>query len=175
MHVNFIPVSAALGLVLIVTGCETDGGVSTRAQEKSAEYAALKPWQKKYIAQGSIAQGFTPGMVYIAMGHPDKVATPELPEGKAELWTYSRFYPHVDAVHGFRYANFTTESAYQPQRPTLQSNGAPVGMSRAGETAFRTGGPQGGTMEPADLASYTINVLFVDGKVVRIATERNSN
>ncbi len=166
---------AAVVLALFVTGCETDGGVSARAQEKSAAYAALKPWQIKYISKGTIAQGFTPDMVYIAMGHPDKVETQELREGKAELWTYSRFYPYVDAVHGFRRANFTTESAYQPQRATMQSNGAPVGMSRSPESIAKTGGPQGGTMEPADLTSYTIEVLFAGGKVVRIGAEKNPN
>jgi hypothetical protein len=57
----------------------------------------------------------------------------------------------------------------------MQSNGAPVGMSRSPESIAKTGGPQGGTMEPADLTSYTIEVLFAGGKVVRIGAEKNPN
>src|SRR5471030_935786 len=90
---------AALLLALLVTGCESDGGMSARAQEKSATYAALKPWQKKYIDKGAVTIGFTTDMVYISMGRPDKVDTKDLAEGKAELWTYSRYYPSVDRIH----------------------------------------------------------------------------
>ena len=174
-----LPAGAALLLALLVTGCESDGGMSARAQEKSATYAALKPWQKKYIDKGSVAEGFTPDMVYIAMGRPDKVETKELAAGNAEMWTYSRFYPSVDAVHGFKHANFTTESAYQPQAALTQTDAnsgksVPTGMSRGGgDTLGRTGGPQGGSMEPADLTSYTVKVLFADGKVVRIGADIN--
>ena len=171
-------------LALLVTGCETDGGVDTRAQEKSAAYASLKLWQRKLIEAGAISEGFTPDMVYIAMGRPSKVEVKEYPQGHVELWTYNQYYPHVDAVHGFRHANFTTESAYQPQRAlTIKQNntdrdgeGMPVGQNRGLEQSlFITGGPQGGTIEPADLRSYTIKVLFVSGKVVQIGADENMN
>jgi hypothetical protein len=179
MKLHFVSAGLAIALALLVTGCETDGGVSARAQEKSAVYAALKPWQKKYVDKGAITMGFTPDMVYIAMGRPDKVESQDLPEGKAELWTYKQFYPNVDAIHGFGRANFSTESAYQPQPATTQldattGNTVPTGMARGGaDTIGRTGGPQGGSMEPADLRSYTIKVLFAGGKVVRMGADAN--
>ena len=187
MKNNLIPAGAALLFALFVTGCETDGGVSARAQEKSASYAALLPWQKKLIDKGTITQSFTPDMVYMAMGKADQVETKVLPEGTAELWTYTHYYPNVDAIHGFRHANFTTESAYQPERALLQTDVSkggyandpasaqvPMGMDRGGgESAAKTGGPQGGSMEPADLRSYTIKVLFASGKVVRIGADMN--
>jgi len=94
----------------------------------------------------------------------------------------------VDAIHGFRHANFTTESAYQPQRElTLGSTGPFPGLGNAqgpavgqamqgvAETSFATGGPQGGNMEPADLRAYTIKVLFASGKVVQIGADENIN
>ncbi len=172
-----IPAGAALLLALLVTGCETDGGMSARAQEKSATYATLKPWQKKYIDKGVISQGFTPDMVYIAMGKPDKVEAKDLSEGHVEMWTYTRFYPSVDAVHGFHHADFTTDSAYQPQRALTETNNGgtkPAGMSReGGASAGATGGPQGGNMEPADLTSYTVKVLFADGKVAKMGADMN--
>ena len=177
MKKHLIPAGAALVLALLIAGCETDGGIPSRAKEKSAVYATLKPWQKKYIDKGTISKGFTPDMVYIALGKPDKTETKEFPDGRAELWTYTHVYPDVDAVHGFEHANFTTESAYQPQRPLTETNSsgtAPAGMSRAGGASAGTiGGPQGGSMEPADLRSYTIEVLFAGGKVIRLGADRN--
>ena len=179
--------AAALLLGLFVTGCETDGGVSARAQEKSAVYTALKPWQKRLIDKGTIAAGFTPDMVYLALGNADKVETKELPEGTAEMWVYTHYYPNVDAIHGFRHADFTTESAYQPQRALEQTKSGfnpfdykspkvPLGMDVHGdEDISKTGGPQGGSMEPANLRSYTIKVLFASGKVVRIGADENMN
>ena len=188
MKTSFAPSGAVLLLALFVTGCETDGGVAARVQEKSAAYAALKTWQKQLIDHGTIAQGFTPDMVYMALGRPDMIDAKDLPQGHAELWTYTHFYPNVDAVHGFRHANFNTESAYQPQRElTLgatapfhglgNKQGPPVGQGAqgVGESIFATGGPQGGNMELADLRAYTIKVLFASGKVVQIGADENMN
>jgi len=183
MKKPLIPAGATLVLALVIAGCETDGGVAARTQEKSALYATLRPWQKRLIERGTISQSFTPDMVYLAMGRPDKIETKELAEGHAELWTYTHFFPNVDAVHGFRHADFTTESAYQPQRPLTVKNDngfqgtgnqptAPVGQGTV-QSIFLTGGPQGGNMEPADLRSYTIKVLFASGKAVQIGADEN--
>ncbi len=179
------PVGAALGLALLVTACATDGGVSARKQEKSEVYATLRPWQKTLVDGGAISNGFTPEMVYIALGKPDKVETKDFPEGRAEMWTYAHYYPNVDAIHGFRHADFTTESAYQPQRPLTQTAAGvypndfgakqvPMGMDPGGgESLFKAGGAQGGSMEPAELRSYTIKVLFASEKVVRYGANEN--
>jgi len=182
-----ISAGAAVVLALLVTGCENDGGVSARKQEKAAVYAPLRPWQKTLIDAGTIGNEFTPDMVYIAMGKPDKIETKDFPEGRAEMWTYTHYFPNVDAIHGFRHADFTTESAYQPQRALMQTDvtgGAyandnfakqtPMGMDVAGgESIAKTGVAQGGSMEPADLRSYTIKVLFASGKVVRFGANEN--
>ena len=182
MNLSRSSLVTAFVVTLLLTGCESHGGFSARKQEKSATYAALRPWQKKLIDKSTISQGFTPDMVYLAMGKPTKVETKDFPQGTAELWTYSQFYPNVDAVHGFRHADFTTESAYQPQRPTTiktsdtSEGSVPVGMDRGvGQPLHITGGPQGGTIEPATLRSYTIKVLFAGGKVVQIGADENMN
>ena len=121
MNKNHLPLGAAVLLTLVLVGCETDGGISARTQEKSAVYATLKPWEKKYIEKGTVAVGFTPDMVYMAMGHPDKVESKDLPEGHVDLWTYSRYYPDLSSIHGFQSAKFTAESAYQPQPASMQT------------------------------------------------------
>ncbi len=42
-----LPASVAIALALLVAGCETDGGVSARKQEKAEAYATLRPWQRR--------------------------------------------------------------------------------------------------------------------------------
>jgi hypothetical protein len=74
----------ALGFALLVTGCKTDG-LSARIQEKSAVYGTLKPWQKKYVDTGVVAMGFTPDMVYMAIGNPTKTEPAGAPEDKTEV------------------------------------------------------------------------------------------
>jgi hypothetical protein len=181
---KFILVSgAAFGFALLVAGCST--GPSARIQEKSSVYATLKTWEKKHIDQGVIANGFTPDMVYMAVGNPSKVKS----QGNEELWTYNNYYPPMDAAH-MGYAGYRTDSPYQPSRQTnpnspnnlapdydgedynisfsTSKTGTPVGTDRTPQSIATTGGPQGSTIEPADLESYTLLVLFVDGKVSRI-------
>ncbi len=152
---------AALGIAVFLSGCETDGGVSARAQEKSAVYGSLKPWQKKYVDKGVVAKDFTPDMVYIAIGKPTTVENKETEAGAVEVWTYKNYYPTTDAAT-MRYGSVSGESHYQ-----RQATGAPtaVSASRTPQSISTTGGPQGGTMEPADLQSYTFTVTFKDGKV----------
>ena len=178
---------AAIGLALLVAGCST--GPSARIQEKASVYATLKTWEKKHIEKGVIANGFTPDMVYMAAGNPSNVKS----QGNEELWTYHNYYPPVDAVH-MGYAPYRTETPYQPaltqnpnygQAPYVDDDGAgpayqptaighPTGMDRGGGPSIATtGAPQGSTIEPADLESYTLLVLFVDGKVTRIGIRQS--
>ena len=183
--IRWLFAGVVIALALSLTDCETDGGVAARTQEKSKAYAPLKTWQKKLIDAGVISQGFTPDMVYMAMGKPTTVEKKELPEGHAEMWIYTHYYPNVDAIHGFQHANFTTESAYQPQRALTQTVAGvypndlgakqePMGMDRNGnESIAKTGVAQGGSMEPADLRSYTLKVLFAGDKVVQIGADQN--
>lgn len=177
-------------LGLLVAGCEFDNGISVRAKEKPEVYASLHVWQKRFIEKGVIAQGFTSDMVYIAMGNPSKVETRELPQGRTEVWTYSRYYPNVTGAHGstFNGADYNTDSGFQGQfnatqdDPNLspdphsnQNPQIPVGMSKNLPSLFKAGPPQGGSMEPADIRSYTFVILFKDGKVAKFGSYPNAN
>lgn len=179
MKKQLILAGAASLLALFVAGCETDGGIAARMQEKSTAYATRKPWEKSYVDKGVIAAGFTPDMVYMAMGHPTKMEAQDTSGDRAELWTYGRFYPNVDATRGFNFASYSRESAYQPQMPTTQTSAGgrqvPLGMSGTPESIAKTGGPQGGSMEPGDLRSFTIVVLFKNGTVARTGATESFN
>jgi len=166
---------AALGLALLVTGCETDSS-SARIKEKSAAYATLKPWEKNYIDKGVIALGFTPDMVYMAIGNASLVEPLDSPGGKAEKWTYKNYYPTVEA--GALKYNLNSEQHYQPSNtePSPTGGQMPRGMGGLGtgpQSIATTGGPQGGSMELADLPSYTLWVTFQDGKVVKLKLDPN--
>ena len=91
----------------------------------------------------------------------------------------------MDAVHGFRFASYNPDSAYQPKMPGTQTAGGaypngfgvkqiPLGMGNP-ESIFKTGGPQGGSMEPGNLRSYALEVLFEGGKVAHIKATENIN
>ncbi len=130
------------------------------------KYEKLTPAEQKKIKEGAIALGFTPDMVYMAMGLPSKVEPVEETGGRAELWTYRNYYPQMDAAH-VRYAGYSTESPYQPSR-TYSGSNVPLGMRRGQNASAYTGGPQGSMTEPADLQAYTLRILFQDGKVKRL-------
>jgi hypothetical protein len=189
MNKAYLSLGAATLLAILLAGCESDGGIAARGQEKSAVYASLKPWQKKYIDKGTIAVGFSPDMVYIAMGKPDTVEAKDYEEGKVELWTYKRYYPVDPAMHGFQYSRYTTDSAYSPTPASTQgvtsagnnpnalgAPSVPRGLDRGNsESIGKTGGPQGGSMVPADIPSYTVQVLFAEGKVLKMGATPNVN
>ena len=161
--------------------------IALRAKEKPEVYASLQVWQKRFIEKGVVARGFTPDMVYIAMGKPTKVETRARPLGKVEIWTYLYYYPNVTEAHGstFNGAEYSTDSPYQGQfKPTQDAAGdphsnmnpqIPVGMSTTPPSLFKSGPPQGGTMEPGNMRSYTFLVVFEDGKVTKVGAFPNPN
>jgi hypothetical protein len=183
LHPPLIPI-ALIACAVLLTGCEFDNGIALRAKEKPEAYAKLQVWQKRFIEKGVIAKGFTSDMVYIAMGHPTKLETRELPEGHAELWSYKNYYPNEmqATMGGYRAKDYSAESPYQPQFKQTQdlpdsgldphSNMNPqvpvgMGVKPMPPSLFKAGPPQGGSMEPADLQSYTYMILFLNGRVVR--------
>jgi hypothetical protein len=170
-------------LALLVAGCETVGGIDARTQEKSAVYATLKPWQKKYITQGVVVPGFTPDMVYMAVGSPSRVEPMKNSDGSvAEVWIYNRYYPTADAAHA-RYTPYKADSPFLPSttQATTSDNGSgnigrsgqgPAGVSQA-QSIGATGAPQGGSLEPPDLRAYTLQVLLQDGQVAGVGIKPN--
>ena len=160
-----VRLGAAVLLAAVVAGCAGDPGIAARTREKSAVYAALTPREKRHIDKGAIALGYTPDMVYLALGHPTGSRPVDATGGRGELWTYLNFYPPLDARH-VRRAPYTTESIYQPTRTDPSAQGAaavPHGLG-LDYPATLTAGPQ----DPADLKSYTLFVLFQQGKVTWI-------
>jgi len=167
----------SLGFALLVTGCETDNA-SARIQEKSAVYATLKPWQKKYVDTGVVAMGFTPDMVYMAIGNPTKTEVVGAPGDKTEVWTYRNYYPTTSASNVKYTLNADSGLGHSNIAPggTLMLGNGSGGMVRAssGQASIAgTGGPQGGSMEPADLQSYTFILTLTNGVVTKMKLDPN--
>lgn len=180
MKPSFLLMGAATLVAVMSAGCEFDGGIARREKERPEAYASLHVWQKRFIEQGVIAKGFTPDMVYMAMGTASNSKT----DGSRQLWTYKYYYPPGDLTH-VRY-HYYAEQALQDRH--LVQGVLMQGMETLGHPtpviankgmvmpeAFKPGPPQGGSMEPADLQSYTIQVLFEGGKVTQIGVQENIN
>ena len=168
-----ILLGAAVLFALCVTGCETDG-ITARTKEKSAAYAALEPWEKKYIDTGVIALGFTTDMGYMAIGNASKVQPLDTPEGKAEVWIYSRYYP-TDQAAKMKYSLNTEPRTYTPSSTSLTplTNPNLANANRTRGNVAATDGSQSGDAELKDLASYTLQVTFLDGKASKLKLDPN--
>jgi len=168
-----LALAAAILLGLFVTGCETNS-TAARIREKPAVYAALEPWAKRYIDQGVVLTGFSPDMVYLSIGRPTSVEPVTLPNGKGELWTYRDYYPSAGASQ-MRFSDNTEQGAlsYAGKNQSPKSNTDSSASRNGGPSIGTTGGPQGGSMEPADMKSFTLTILFRDGNVVRLGRQPN--
>ncbi len=192
MKLNGLLLGAAALLAFFAASCATENSIPARAREKPAAYAATKIWEKRFVDDGVVAKGFTPDLVYIALGRPTKVETQEFPQGKAELWTYSRCYPTERALDSYRRnaGLFAISAAYAPRSPTRHvaldesRHASPDQVAPAlPDTLVRgtrppslakTGGTQAGTMDPGEIPSFTVMILFEGGKVARIGAAPNS-
>ena len=157
---------STLTLVCMVTaaflaGCEMSGA-SGRIEEKSAVFSSLTPEQKQIIEAGDIDLGFTPDMVYMALGKPSMSEVKDSHDGPVTMWTYNRYYPSNRAVsisvsyasgmhdvspNARPYENRLRPQADQSQRGFVENNGPSMAP------------------EPADLPADTLYVLFFKGQV----------
>jgi len=87
-----------LAAVFALSACSTMSTIEGRTKEKSAVFAAAAPWQQRLMREGWVDVGFTPDMVYIAIGQPDKTATAD--NGATEIWIYDNFASPSRAFNG---------------------------------------------------------------------------
>jgi hypothetical protein len=78
-----------LALVSLLSGCST---IASRIEEKAAVYDNLDPQVQAMIRQGRVELGYTPEMVYMALGHPDEHSEHVTTEGRQAIWIYTSTY-----------------------------------------------------------------------------------
>lgn len=85
-----IPVFALLFTSVLFAGCASS--LATRLQERSTTVATLDPATRDKIERGVVEPGFTPEMVYLALGRPLSPATADITGTREGTWTYRSFH-----------------------------------------------------------------------------------
>jgi len=91
---------------LVLAGCST---VQSRIEEKSAVFNALPAETQAKIQQGLVDVGYTPDMVYIAIGNADKVIERSTGDGNETVWIYNNYYQEYE---GSRFAGYRRSVYY---------------------------------------------------------------
>ena len=100
-----------IGLVLLF-GCSTP---QTRIRSNPEVFNSLPAAEQALIQQGKVAVGFTPDMVKLAVGEPDRVYTRTEATGKSEAWVYTSYSSHGGAMmyyRGFYHRRYPGQYAY---------------------------------------------------------------
>jgi hypothetical protein len=122
------------------------GCASTPASRIEKQKAAFDSWPadvQQKVSAGQVAVGFTPEMVRVALGEPDRVSTRTTEKGQGEVWSYT------------------------DRRPRL-SFGLGVGTARGG-SAYGGGVSVGNDRWRDDEA---LRVIFASGQVSAIETRK---
>ena len=95
-----------LAVLLGLTGCST---FEKRAEQKSEVYARLDAETQGKLKQGLVEIGYSPDMVYIALGTPDQRNETVTAKGRKEIWIYNSYYTEyrgTDHVGYRRYVDY---------------------------------------------------------------------
>lgn len=123
-----------LRVALVVMAAASAGCQSTRAgriREHAALFATLDPFSQKLVSDGLFNHGFTPEMLYMALGKPNRVESSDGDRGHVEIWVYRNFlYGNEGAVKigggtpGMRNKDAAVISSSAPGGPSLMSTKA---------------------------------------------------
>jgi hypothetical protein len=79
---------ALASLTLLLGGCST---INSRIEEKSAAFSALDADIQNKIRLGRVEVGYSPDLVYIALGTPDERLNKTAKIGTTETWIYNSY------------------------------------------------------------------------------------
>ena len=139
---KIISLSLIAAIMALAAGC-----ASTPAARIEKQQAAFNAWPadvQQKVKAGQVAVGFTPEMVQVALGKPDRVTTRTTEKGQGEVWSYT------------------------DRRPQF-SFGLGLGTSRGG-SAYAGGVSVGGGDRWRD--DEALRVIFEAGKVSAIETRK---
>lgn len=72
--------------VLWLTGCATP---ESRIKKNPELFSSFPEGAQQQIRQGEVDIGFTPPMVEMALGRPDRQYSRRTPQGLSEIWSYT--------------------------------------------------------------------------------------
>lgn len=114
MNINFditlkTILTSALSGLLLLTGCVSTP--QSRVDENPDLFAKFTAEQKETILKGEVDLGFTPEMVMLSAGVPDRKAKKRSSKGTFEVWTYFKYSPR--SIHGYGgYGRYYSYSPY---------------------------------------------------------------
>ena len=100
--------SLLLVSLVVFTGCQT---VESRIKEKPDVFAKLDAATQDKVKQGIIELGYTPDVVYLALGAPDRKHESVRATGKSETWIYNTYYDRYD---GSAYVGYHRSVYFDP-------------------------------------------------------------
>ena len=95
MKANPLVLVSLLAGSLLLAGCST---INSRINEKGQMFYSLDPDTRAKIEHGDIGVGYTPDMVYIALGKPDAKRFHTTNDGSSETWIYGTYYDYYDGA-----------------------------------------------------------------------------
>lgn len=90
-------------LLGLLAGCST---INSRIRQKTAVFDRLSAADQAKIRQGVIAIGFTPDMVYMALGKPDVVRRRTDHRATKTIWIYNSYYDRYVGTARVGYRRF---------------------------------------------------------------------
>lgn len=107
----------------LLAGCST---FNDRAKEKAAVFSRLDAATQENLRQGIVEVGYTPDMVYIALGDPDATRERVTADGKEETWIYQALSTEYRGQSTVGYRRWVT---YDPERKVLWTYYEPVNVN----------------------------------------------
>lgn len=80
-----LPLLLGLSVSLLVLGCST---VDSRVKANESAFNSWPPAVQEKVRAGQVDVGFTPEMVRVALGDPERTMTHTTASGQAEVWIY---------------------------------------------------------------------------------------
>lgn len=86
---------------LLVAGCVDSRARSRRIREKQAVFESLTGAARRRVSEGKVSVGYTADMVYIALGHPDRIEPGPNSAHGDETWIYRHYVPYPMQATGY--------------------------------------------------------------------------
>lgn len=108
-----LPLLLALAAALAAAGCSS--AVDRRIHARQAQFNQLDPVSQANIRNGQVDLGFTPDMVFMALGEPTRREQKLVADGVQMTWVYKAYYNEMVGTADVAYRR---QIVYNPRSRT---------------------------------------------------------